>query len=130
MGLVGQIAAPALVELAGGGRDTSCWRIPSAAMDACLYAVGVYTWQKIRNGISLPVGIGRLTIGRLPRPGEACQVHVRPKGHSSEEATFDFSLLGVDGSLILSAEDYRTAWIAGEAQVANAHRASSPLQES
>ncbi|GAB5403844.1 MAG: hypothetical protein Aurels2KO_20750 [Aureliella sp.] len=129
-GLVGQIAAPALIELAGNRRDTTCWRVPSAAMDACLFAVGIYTWREIRAGISLPVGIGRFTLGRLPRPGEACQVHVRPKNHTNDEATFDFSLLGVDGSLILSAENYRTAWIAGEAETSDARQSASPLQES
>lgn len=125
-GLVGQIAAPALVELAGGGRDTSAWRIPSAAMDACLFAVGIYAWQKIRPGISLPVGIGRLTLGRLPRPGEACQVHVRPRETSHDNATFDFSLYGVDRGLIIHAENYKIAWLAGglEQQTSTAQVAS------
>ncbi len=40
-GLVGKITAPALIELAGGSRDVRGWQLPSAAVDACLFAAGI-----------------------------------------------------------------------------------------
>ena len=108
-GLVGKISAPALIELAGTKRDLRGWRIPSAAMDACLFATGILAWQRVASGIALPVRISRLEIGRLPGPGEACQVQVQLLSHSHERARFNFTLYGVDGEMILNAKEYEVA---------------------
>ncbi|MDX1928960.1 MAG: SDR family NAD(P)-dependent oxidoreductase [Pirellulaceae bacterium] len=113
-GLVGKIAAPALIELAGTKRDLRGWRIPSAAMDACLFATGILAWQRVAPGTALPVRISRLEVGRLPSPGEACQVHVRLLTHSHDHARFDFTLYGVDGEMLLNAKDYEVAWLSRE----------------
>ena len=113
-GLVGKIAAPALIELAGTKRDLRGWRIPSAAMDACLFATGILAWQRVAPGTALPVRIQRLEVGRLPNPGEACQVHVQLLAHSHDRARFDFTLYGVDGEMILNAKDYEVAWLSRE----------------
>ena len=113
-GLVGKISAPALIELAGTKRNLRGWRIPSAAMDACLFATGILAWQRVAAGIALPVRISRLEIGRLPSPGEACQVHIQLLSHSHERARFDFTLYGVDGEMILNAKEYEVAWMSRE----------------
>lgn len=113
--LVGRIAAPALIELAGTRRDLHGWKIPCAAMDACLFATGILAWQRVAPGTALPMRIGRLEIGRLPSPGEACQVHVQLLSQSAAQATFDFTLYGVDGDVLLNASDYQIAWLAPEA---------------
>lgn len=113
-GLIGKIAAPALIELAGTKRDLRGWRIPSAAMDACLFATGILAWQRVSPGTALPVRIQRLEIGRLPSPGEACQVHILLLSHSHDRARFDFTLYGVDGDMILNAKDYEVAWLSRE----------------
>ncbi len=110
-GLVGKIAAPALIELAGTKRDLAGWRIPSAAMDACLFATGILAWQRVAPGTALPVSIQKLEVGRLPSPGEACQVHVQLLSHSQTRANFDFTLYGIDGEMILNAKDYEVAWL-------------------
>jgi NAD(P)-dependent dehydrogenase (short-subunit alcohol dehydrogenase family) len=110
-GLVGKVSAPALIELAGTIRDLRGWRIPSAAMDACLFATGILAWQRVAPGTALPVRIRRLEVGRLPSPGEACQVHVQLLSHSQDRACFDFTLYGVDGEMILNAKDYEVAWL-------------------
>ncbi len=115
-GLVGEICAPALIELAGSDRRVQGWRIPCAAMDACLFATGILAWQQVAPGMALPVRIGTLSIGRLPDPGEACQVHVRLNSSSrlpTNRASFDLTLYGVDGELILDARDYEVAWTLG-----------------
>ncbi len=109
--LVGKIAAPALIELAGTKRDLRGWRIPSAAMDACLFATGILAWERVAPGTALPVCIQRLEVGRLPNPGEACQVHVQLLSHGQDRARFDFTLYGVDGDMILNAKEYEVAWL-------------------
>ncbi len=110
-GLIGKIAAPALIELAGTGRDLRGWQIPCAAMDSCLFAVGALAWQRVAPGTALPIRIGRLEVGRLPSPGEACEVHVRLLSHGNDRACFDFTLYGVDGDVLLNACDYEVAWL-------------------
>jgi hypothetical protein len=115
-GLVGKISAPALIELAGTKRDLRGWRIPSAAMDACLFATGILAWQRVAPGTALPVRIRRLEVGRLPNSGEACQVHVQLLSHTQERACFDFTLYGVDGEMILNAKDYEVAWLSRDGE--------------
>lgn len=110
-GLVGKIIAPILIELAGNRKDTSQWRVPSAALDACLFATGIFAWNRIRPGVALPAQIARLSLGRRPRPGEACEVHLRPMRSDSTTADFNFTLYGFDGEMILNAESYRVAWL-------------------
>jgi hypothetical protein len=53
----------------------------------------------------------KLSIGRLPNPGEACQVHVQLLAHTLNRARFDFTLFGVDGDMLLNAKDYEVAWL-------------------
>jgi hypothetical protein len=115
-GIVGAISAPALIELAGAGRDVRGWRIPSAALDACLFAVGILAWQQVAPGAALPVRMGELRLGRLPNPGEACQVHARLTSASEHSATFDFTLYGIDGSLLIDVRNYEVAWVASPQQ--------------
>ena len=67
-GLVGNISAPALIELAGSGRDVRGCRIPSAALDACLFAVGILAWRQIAPGAALPGAHGTVAIGPLAHP--------------------------------------------------------------
>lgn len=112
--LVGQISAPALIELAGSSRDVRGWNIPSAAMDACLFAAGILAWQQVGPGAALPVRFGSLNFGRLPKPGEACEVHVQLKSSGTNTASFDFALYGVDGRLLIDARDYEVVWLASD----------------
>ncbi|MCA9180779.1 MAG: polyketide synthase dehydratase domain-containing protein, partial [Planctomycetales bacterium] len=119
-GIVGQISAPALIELAGAGRDVRGWRIPSAALDACLFAVGILAWQQVAAGSALPVRMGQIKLGRLPSPGEACEVHARLRRCDAGTATFDFTLFGVDGATLVDVVDYQVAWLAQEQPTAAA----------
>ncbi len=109
-GLIGRISAPALIELAGNRRDLRGWRLPCSAMDACLFATGILAWQ-LAPGTALPMRMERLEIGRLPIPGEPCQVHVRALHHGDGQASFDFTLYGVDDDVLLNAKAYRVAWL-------------------
>ncbi len=137
-GLVGDISAPALIELAGSGRDVCGWRIPSAALDACLFAVGILAWQQIAPGAALPVRMGQLRLGRLPTPGEACQIHARvthsaasqstaSNPASSGRATFNFTLYGVDEQPLVDVVDYEIAWLSTPAN--DAHSIQSTVSK-
>jgi NAD(P)-dependent dehydrogenase (short-subunit alcohol dehydrogenase family) len=112
--VIGRISAPALVELAGGERNVRGWKVPCAALDACFFAVGMLAWQQVAPGSALPVRIGRLSLGRLPMPGESCEVHARLNSSDGDRASFDFTLYGVDGDVLISVHEYEIAWMASE----------------
>ncbi|MFO1064471.1 MAG: SDR family NAD(P)-dependent oxidoreductase [Pirellulales bacterium] len=114
-GIVGKIAAPALIELAGGARDVGGWVSPSAALDACLFTVGILAWHKIAPGTALPARIAELRLGRMPFAGEICEVHARLISSDHNRAAFDFTLYGVDGAVIVDVRGYEAAWVAAAA---------------
>ena len=69
--LWGKIFPPMLQELAGRrGRSADGWIIPSAALDACLYAVGMLAWMQVQPGPSLPFRFGRIALGRCRTPAK------------------------------------------------------------
>ncbi|MCA9048508.1 MAG: KR domain-containing protein, partial [Planctomycetaceae bacterium] len=105
----GLIAASAAVQLFGAER-TRGWTVPCAAMDACLYAVAVIAWKKFGRA-SLPVRFGRIVFGRQPDPGEPCRVCVEHLRGDSDRAVCHFTLFGLNGDVLLSAEDYEIAWL-------------------
>lgn len=107
----GQMVAPAIVELAGPQHPVSGWMMPSAALDACLYATGLLAWFGVESGATLPASIGRLTLGRLPRAGESCLVESRFLRREGRYAWFDFVLFGVNGEVIMEVCDYRIVWL-------------------
>jgi hypothetical protein len=107
----GQMVAPAMVELAGSHHPVDGWLLPSAALDACLYATGLLAWFGVEPGATLPASIGRLTSGRLPRAGESCLVETRFQRREGRYAWFDFVLFGVNGDVIMDVRDYRIVWL-------------------
>lgn len=107
----GEIVAPPLHDLTGRRQGTR-WILPSAALDACLMACGIFVWRKVTRSITIPAGMRRLQLVRLPRPGEVCMVDLSFRGRENsgspfDLACFDFALFGDDGSLILQADEYR-----------------------
>jgi hypothetical protein len=108
----GRVVAPALVELAGAHRSVEDWLVPSAALDACLYATGLLCWSHVAPGATLPVRFGGIDLGRLPYPGEVCAVETRFVRREAKTAVFEFTLFGADGSPLIRATDYHVAWIA------------------
>ncbi len=108
----GKIIAPALVELASSRRNVEGWVVPSALLDACLFATGLLAWRHVAPGTALPRGFGGLRLGRAPQPGEACLVWSKFKGREGKQASFDFRLSGCDGDVIFDVMDYRVVWLA------------------
>ena len=109
----GKISAPALVELAGPQRSVAGWRVPSAALDACLFATGILCWQRVAAGPTLPARLGSVEFGRLPHPGEACVVETQVLRRDGRYAVFQFTLFGQGGDVLVHVTDYRVVWLGG-----------------
>jgi hypothetical protein len=109
--LWGKIYPPMLQELAGRRRSVEGWIIPSAALDACLYAVGLLAWMQVQAGPSLPFRFGRIALGRLPHPGEECIVQCKLLRREGRYADFDFTLFGINGDVVIQVSDYRIVYL-------------------
>jgi hypothetical protein len=102
----GRIASLRLEDLVGPARAAG-WMIPSAVLDAALYACGVHLYAHGEGAISLPKAIDQLRLGRKPRTGETCLVWFVCQEITRDSACYDFTVVGQDGSLIVAAEGYR-----------------------
>jgi acyl transferase domain-containing protein/NAD(P)-dependent dehydrogenase (short-subunit alcohol dehydrogenase family) len=103
---MGEIHLPRKNDLVGR-RDAGGWLTPSAAIDACLYACGVYVWVYAGQAIAVPQGLRELRFGRPGRPGETTVVHLSCRNLEQALAAFDFTLFGDDGAVIFQARQYR-----------------------
>ena len=90
------------------------WLTPAALLDACFFASGVFLWYRHAGVVAIPDGIGRLSLGRIPRADEKCLVIIRDNGRDGDKATFDFTLFGEDGSVVVAVEGYRNVIVAEE----------------
>eukprot|EP00913_Durusdinium_trenchii_P008917 g8383.t1 len=98
----GHLIAPDPREL-GGDRAGKSWIASMSLFDGCFYASGVTLWFNEQGAVSVPSHLGRVALGRQPRPGERCTVYVQNCGRDGNLATYDFSLFGDDGAILLQA---------------------------
>ncbi len=105
-----KILAPPLGELAGK-RPTEGWIFPSAVLDACLYACGVYVFLQFGQFVIVH-GFDRLRVGRLPREGETCIERLHFKRQEDRLSWFDCTLFGEDHTVILQVEGFRSVTVA------------------
>ncbi|HLA85127.1 MAG TPA: KR domain-containing protein [Thermoguttaceae bacterium] len=110
----GRIELPAENELVGR-RDPAGWLTPSAAIDACLYACGVYVWASAEQGVTVPESLGEIRFGRPGRPSERCTAHVACRELGEKFATFDFTLFGDDDAVVFRVTGYRCHVLRGGA---------------
>lgn len=115
----GRISAPAISELAGTKQSVAGWMIPSACLDACLYATALLAGRVVRTAASLPVSIEYLAFGRMTTPGEACLVQLQFIKSEESHAWFDFSLFGDNGDAICVARNYMIAFLGGAQGIEN-----------
>jgi hypothetical protein len=109
----GHIVAPPLVDLAParcGG-----WLLPAAVLDGCLVACAVFA-LKVLGSAQLPRSFGLLRLGRLPLTGEICVLRFYSRTALQDGASFDFTLGGQDGAMILQVEDHRGFLVSQERQ--------------
>jgi acyl transferase domain-containing protein len=100
-----QLVAPPADEVTGA-RKGDGWVIPTALLDGCFFASGVFLWCLIPGCVSIPASIERLSLGRRPRPGETCKLHIHFRGREGKGGIFDFALFGDDGAVILKVDGY------------------------
>lgn len=113
-GVWGQIQMPAHNDLVGQ-RNAAGWKTPSAALDACYYACGVYVWTCAEQGVTVPDRLAELRVGRSPRPSEATVVHLECRELAPKHGVFDFCLIGDDGAVIFEVQGYRCHILRGGA---------------
>lgn len=101
----GRLIAPNPREL-GGDRRGDQWLASMSLLDGCFYASGVTLWFHEQGAVSVPSKVHRLALGRQPRPGEHCTVYVQSRGREDNLATYDFTLFGDDGTVILSVQGH------------------------
>jgi len=68
--------------------------------------------MQVQPGPSLPFRFGKIALGRLPHPGEACLVECKFLRRDGRYADFDFTLFGSSGNVILQVENYRIVYLA------------------
>ncbi|MBL8809284.1 MAG: SDR family NAD(P)-dependent oxidoreductase, partial [Planctomycetaceae bacterium] len=107
--IVGRIAASAAVQLFGGERATG-FLSPSSTFDACLYLIGLANVRMYRK-LSLPVEFLGVQFGRLPDPGEPCDVRTTLVRVDDRGATWSFELTGQNGDVLLQVGSCRTGWL-------------------
>ena len=90
----------------GGSRTGSQWWIPASAIDAAFYTCGVHVRETIRGVAKIPKSLGRLRIGRNIRSGERLLAVATCRKLDESNATYDFTIFGEDGSVVLMVEDY------------------------
>jgi len=107
----GRVLSLPMRDLVGDDR-TRNWTVPSCVLDAALYACGIHLWLYGDRAISLPRSIERLELGRTPRQGEVCTVHVAAREISKDSAWYDFTVLGDDRAVLIRATGYRKVILA------------------
>ena len=61
-----------------------------------------------REGVESPTPrqIDQLGLGRIPRTGEQCLAYLRCREIADQSATYEFTVVGDDGGLIVRAHGY------------------------
>ncbi len=109
--IVAEMTAPSLVELSGIDRNATGWRVPSAVIDATLYAAGILAWQVVRPSVCLPVGFDALTINALPRPGQRLTASIVLTKQSDDQVCFDFDVSSDEGMAYIVARGYQATFV-------------------
>lgn len=95
----GRMLAPDIAAL-GGARRGAHWHTPAALLDGALFLCDLYAAHTLGTR-QLPHVIDQIDFGRLPRAGEECLARVIFRGQSGRRLTWDFWILGSDGTVIL-----------------------------
>ncbi len=90
-----------------GERRGDRWFLPPAVLDSCLVACGVDMFIQLEKRVEVPYGCEEFKLVRLPKPKEQCVLRLKYRGHDARHTTYDFTLFGADGGVILTAKSYR-----------------------
>ncbi|MFQ5734670.1 MAG: polyketide synthase dehydratase domain-containing protein, partial [Planctomycetaceae bacterium] len=100
----GRMIAPPTGEI-GGDRRGARWLTPAALLDGALFLCDLHAVHNFGTR-QLPQVIDRIDFGRLPEPGEECTARVLFRGRDGRRITWDFWVLGRDGSVILATHGF------------------------
>jgi 3-oxoacyl-(acyl-carrier-protein) synthase/NAD(P)-dependent dehydrogenase (short-subunit alcohol dehydrogenase family) len=98
-GAWGRLVAPAPSEL-GGSRLGTAWQTPPALLDALLFGCDLFASETFGTR-QLPQVIDRIDFARPPKPSEHCISRTLYHGRSGRQLSWDFWVIGDDGTLIL-----------------------------
>lgn len=102
----GKIVMPSPESLTGERRGGKLI-IPAVVLDACFFACGICVWVQDNQAVAIPQGIRHLRLGRLARPGEECILRLNRRLDQPDHGSFNFTLFGDDGGVILQVEGYQ-----------------------
>jgi acyl transferase domain-containing protein/NAD(P)-dependent dehydrogenase (short-subunit alcohol dehydrogenase family) len=101
-----KIDSPPLPDLAGPGRNGAGWLLPSAVLDACFQAAGVFLYLAFET-VQLPRSMDSIRWGRLPRPGEKCLARLDMLAREERHTLFNIAVFGEDGEVLILVEGFR-----------------------
>lgn len=107
----GELIAPSAAESLRPERPSAHWRLPAALLDGCLVACGAFARAHL-GLLSLPDGFERLTVRRLPQPGQRCRLQLELVRREELHLGFRFTLRDDTGEPLLWAEGYRAVVVA------------------
>jgi acyl transferase domain-containing protein/NADP-dependent 3-hydroxy acid dehydrogenase YdfG len=88
-------------------RTGNNWITQPALLDACLFSASAITWL-IRNGVvAIPHGIESVHFSRQANPGEMCLAEIKTGNIDGKHGTFDITLFGEAGDVILKVLGYK-----------------------
>ena len=90
-----------------GERKGDRWFLPPAVLDSCLVACGVDMFIQLEKRVEVPYGCEEFKLVRLPKPKEQCVLRLNYRGHDARHTSYDFTLFGSDGGVILTGTSYR-----------------------
>jgi NAD(P)-dependent dehydrogenase (short-subunit alcohol dehydrogenase family) len=90
-----------------GQRKGDRWFLPPAVLDSCLVACGVDMFIQLEKRVEVPYSCEEFKLVRRPQPKEQCVLRLHYRGHDARHTTYDFTLFGAEGDVILTANGYR-----------------------
>lgn len=106
-----ELLAPSAAESLRPERPDAHWRLPAALLDGCLVACGAFARAHL-GLLSLPDGFERLTVHKLPQPGQRCRLQLELLRREELHLGFRFTLRDETGEPLLWAEGYRAVVVA------------------
>ncbi len=104
----GKLLAPADNSLTGLSNGKT-WLTPSALLESCFVVCGAFQYYMTeRNFAIFPQRLDAFRVHRQPKAGEECTLLFQYRELADGRDCFDFSLHGIDGSLIFAARGLET----------------------
>jgi hypothetical protein len=111
----GRIVAPPPGDIAGS-RSAHGWAIDAAVVDSCLFNCGIHLWAFHDRVISIPSAFRTIRLGRRPDEGETCTMRMHFRGRDENAATYDMTLYGAAGDVLVDVAGYRCIVVGGAAR--------------